>query len=199
MKNFSIFHEVFKFFSCFQTLRKTFGFLAKFFWLGCQNCFQVSMGDLGRMVFSKRILWKGSFFWTVGTKTSDFQRYFSTGSSKLHSMCPEEIFDWSVFSTENFDFFHSPWAVRKKFWKIGAKALRGLSKLHFTCTKEIFWGNLDFEEKKFYTFFEYWSKTSRTFVKKCWVIEKLWERLSFSLEKFNVFLRNFREKFFGVR
>ena len=32
------FHKIFKIFICFQTLRKHFGFLAKLFLLGCQNC-----------------------------------------------------------------------------------------------------------------------------------------------------------------
>ena len=50
--NIFLFHKLFKIFSCFQTLRKTFRFfLAKIILLGCQNCFQVSSGYFWKSLF----------------------------------------------------------------------------------------------------------------------------------------------------
>ena len=108
---------------------------------------------------------RAQFFWTFGEK-------FAIGLSKLTSMCPEEIFDWTVFSTKLSEFFHRFRAVRKLFWLFGAKASEKLSKLQFMCTKS-FCGKFDFW-KNFHNFFDNWSKILRTFVRKCWVREKLW-------------------------
>ena len=127
-----------------------------------------------------------------------FDKNFAIGLSKLHFMCPVEIFDWTNFSTKAYNCFHRLRAVRKTLRHFGAKTSKSLSKLQLMSTKN-FCSKFDFWRKNFHIFFEYWSKNLRTFVKKCWVREKFLVGLYFFSEKTHVLLRNFREKVFGVR
>ena len=120
----------------FRFWGKHFGFLAKIILLGCRNCFQVSRGYFWKSLFLKTnslncfsiFGLRAQIFWT-------FSEIFAIGLWKLHSMCPVETFDWTVFSTKIYEFFDRLRAVRKLFWHFGAKASRSLSKVKFIYTK----------------------------------------------------------------
>ena len=194
---FSFFTKSSNLLNVFRPWGKYFVFLAKIFGLGCQNFFQVSRGD-----FWKKCSLKTSslncfiLFGNRAERLRTFGDRLSPGSTKLHSLCPEEIFDWTDFSTKIYEFFHRLRALRKTFWLFGGKASKSLSKLQFMCTESVR-GKFDFW-KNFYIFFEYWSIILRTFGKKCWVGENFWVRLFFSSGKIHVFLRKLREKVFFV-
>ena len=151
-RNHFLFHKISKFFSCFQTLRKTFRIFGENLLVGLSKLFSSVQG-----IFLESIFGLGAqIVWTFGEN-------FAIGLSKLHSMCPVEIFDWTVFSTIIFEFFHRLRAMRKCFWRFGAKASKSFSELQSMCTKNIC-GKFDFW-KNFYNFFEYWSIVLRSFVK----------------------------------
>ena len=138
---------------------KHFGFFVELIWLGFQNCFQVSRGYIWKSCFLKTNSLNCLFI--LGLRAQTFQNCgenFPTGLSKLHSTCPVEIFDWTVFSTKIYEFSNRLRAVRRKFWHAGAKASKSLSKLQFMCTKS-FCGKFDFSRKTFTNF----SSTDRKF------------------------------------
>ena len=97
-------------------------------------------------------------------------------------MCPVEIFDWTVFSTKIYEYFHRPRAARKTFWHFGAKTSESLSNLQFRSTKIFCW-TFDFWRKNFHNCLEYWSKKFQVFVKKCWVGEKFMSKVIFFVGK----------------
>ena len=102
-----------------------FEVLAKVIWLGCRNCFQVTRGDFRENCFLKTNSSNWFIFFRLwAQKLQFFGDIFSTGLSKLHSLCPERILDWTVFSTEIFEFFHSVRAVRKIFWHFRRKSVK---------------------------------------------------------------------------
>ena len=161
-----IFEEILFFLTKFSKLSvvsrlwgKHFGLLAKIIWLGFQNCFQVSRGYIWKSCFLKTISLNCLFL--LGLRAQTFQNCgenFPTGLSKLHSMCPVEFFDWTVFFAKIYEFSNRLRAVKKKFWHAGAKASKSLSKLQFMCTKS-FCGKFDFSRKTFTNF----SSTDRKF------------------------------------
>ena len=115
---------------------KHFGFSAKIFLLGCRNCFQVSRGYFWKSLFLKTN--SLNCFFNFGLRAEIFctvSENFKIGLSKLLSMCPVEIFDWTVFFTKIYEFFHRLRAVRKTLWHFGAKASKSLSKVQFMSTK----------------------------------------------------------------
>ena len=200
-----IFEEIIFFFtksSNFSVVVRLWGIISDFWrihssWV-VKTVFKCA-GDIFERVFFKKTSSLNCLF-NFGLRAQfvrTFGEKFSICLSKLHSMCPEEIFDWTVFSTIFFEFFHSLRAVRKLFWLFGKKASKKLSQLQFMCTKSFCW-KFDFR-KNFHTFFENWSKILLTFVRKCWAREKFWVRLSFSSEKIHVFLWEVEEEGFGVR
>ena len=93
-----------KFSVVFRLWRKHFGLLAKKILLGWQNSFQVSRGYFWKSLFLKTYSLKcffifglrAQFFWT-------FSENIAIGLWKLHSMCPVEVFDWTVFSTKIYE------------------------------------------------------------------------------------------------
>ena len=100
-------------------------------------------------------------------KISGLMSKISTPGFRNCLLCVHMSFREICFFHDSFEFSYCFQAVRKNFWHIGSKALKVLSKLHFTCTKDVFGGKLIFEEKKsFVIFFEFWWKTLLTFVKK---------------------------------
>ena len=193
-RTFQFFTKSSSFLVAFRLWGKHFEFFVELIWLGCQNCFQVSRDTFGRVVFWKKFLWIVCFFWTPGTnslkcfffglwaqKFWTFGENFSTGSSKLLSMCPEELIDWTVFSMNFFEFLHCFPTVRRTFCNIGAKSLENKSKLYSTGTTKLFEENLFSEENNyFYNFFEFWSKTLRTSLGKpkelffLWIFSASW-------------------------
>ena len=196
-RNTFLFHKIFKIFSCFQTLRKTFGFLAKIILLGCQNCFQVSRGYFWKSLFLKTNSLNCFFSFSLRVQIfCTFSENFAIGLSKLHSMCPVENFDWTVFPTKIHEYFHRPRAVRKTLWHFGAKASKSLSKRQFM-RKKISVEKLIFE--KTFTIFSSTDQKFCDFWQKSWVIEKLWVRLFFSPDKIHVVLRKLKEKLFCGR
>ena len=156
-----LFHKIFKFFSCFQTLRKTFCIFGENNLVGLSELFSTVQGKFSEeFVFENKFVEMFLYIWSSVTSFWTFGEKFAIGSSKLHSMCPVEIFDWTVFSTKFYEFFHRLRTVRKKFWPFGAKASKRLSKLQFMCTKVFCW---KFDSwKNVHNFFEYWSKILRT-------------------------------------
>ena len=96
----------------FRLLGKHFGFLAKIILLGCQNCFQVSRWYFWKSLFLRTnslncfsiFGLRAQIFWT-------FSEIFAIGLWKLHSMCPVEIFDWTVFLQKYMSFLtvFGPW------------------------------------------------------------------------------------------
>ena len=109
---------------------KHFGFLAKIILLGCRNCFQVSRGYFWKSLFLKTN--SLNCFFNFGLRAQNFctsSKIFAIGLSKLHSMCPVEIFDWTDFPTKIYEYFHRLRAVRKTVWHFGSKASKSLSKV----------------------------------------------------------------------
>ena len=139
-RNNILFHKTFKFFSCFQTLRKYFGFLAKIFLLGCQNCFQMCRGYFWKCFFLKtnslNLLFlfglRAQIFWT-------FDENFAIGLSKLHFMCPVEIFGWTVFPTKLYKFFLPSSGCESKSLKFGRKSFKKFVKTAIYVYKKILW------------------------------------------------------------
>ena len=106
------------------------------------------------------------YFWTLDTKLLDFRRKLFNRFVKTAFYVSRGDFWLDCFLYENSWIFHRLWAVKRIFRNICAKASKGLSKLHFTCTKE-FLGVFEFWRKEsFYNFFVFWWITLRTFVKK---------------------------------
>ena len=154
-----IFEEILFFFTksskfsvVFRFWGKIFGLLAKIIWSGCQNCFQVSMWCFWKSCFLKTTSLNCFFIFGLRAQTFwTFGEIFSTGLPKLHSMCPVEIFDCTVFSTKNYEFFPRLRAVRTVLWNFGVKASKTFSKLQLV-RKKIFLENLILEEKTFTIF-----------------------------------------------
>ena len=138
-RNNFLFHKIFKTFIVFRLWGKHFGFLAKIILLGCRNCFQVSRGyfwkNLLNFFLKTNRLNCFSIFGLLAQFFWNSSENFAIGLSKLHSMCPMEIFDWTVFFTKIYESFDRLRAVRKLFWHFGAKASKSLSKVQFICTK----------------------------------------------------------------
>ena len=120
----------------FRFWGKHFGFLAKIILLGCRKCFQVSRGYFWKKVFLK--INSLNCFFNFGLRAQffcTFSENFAIGLSKLHSMCPVEIFDWNDFPTKLYEYFHRLRGVRKTVWHFSAKASRSLSKVQIMCKK----------------------------------------------------------------
>ena len=132
---------------------------------------------------------RAQFFWTFGEN-------FAIGLWKLHSMCPVEIFDWTVYSTKSYEFFtvFGPWGKNSG---ILARKLQKVCQKSNLCVQKNSVENLIFE--KTFTIFSSTDQNFCDFWQKCRVIEKFWVRLYFSSDKIHVFLRKLREKVFGVR
>ena len=77
------------------TLSGKFSLCPKVFWLGCQNC--IPPGN--RIILRRSILFEFSpiFFGHWAKILRDFVDCLSTGSSKLHSSCPKELFELNKF------------------------------------------------------------------------------------------------------
>ena len=139
-------------------------------------------------IFSDKLFFENKFlelflsFWPSGALFWTFGQNFAIGLSKPHSMCPVEIFDWTVFSTKIYEYFHRPRAARKTFWHFGAKTSESLSNLQFRSTKIFCW-TFDFWRKNVHNCLEYWSKNFQVFVKKCWVGEKFMSKVIFFVGK----------------
>ena len=194
----------------FRLWSEHFGLLAKVIWLGCQKVFQVSRGGFR----------KNCSFKTNSSNWFNFLDFVHKNFGLLAKnfrwvrqnciQCVQRRFLIGLFFLQKFMSFLTVFDLWGKFPCIlGAKASKGLLKLHFTCTKEIFCEILIFEEKNFYKYFDYWSKTLRTFVKiksaKCQKTHfrafqrNFFSKVIFFLEKNHVFLRKLREKVFGIR
>ena len=115
-----------------------FGVFAKVIWLGCQNCFQKSRGGFRKNCFTENKFFElFLYFWTLGTKILDLRRTLFNRFVKIAFYVSRGGFWLDCFLYENSWVFHRLWAVKRIFWNICARALKCLSKLHFTCTKEI--------------------------------------------------------------
>ena len=132
----------------FRLWGKFFGFLVKVFWLGCQNCFQVSTGRFWKNCFLKTIFSRCfNFFGLRAGKLQTFVDKFSTGSTKLHSMCPEEIFEWTVSSMTFLKFFYCFWAEGKNILEYRRKNYGRFVKTAFFVYKTTFWWKCVFRKK----------------------------------------------------
>ena len=135
-RNNFLFHKIFKTFSCFQVVRKTFRIFGENILVGLSKLFSSVQGIfLEDFILKTNSLncfsifgLRAQFFWTSS-------EIFAIGLSNLHFMCPMELFDWTVFSTKNYELFDRLRAVRKLFWHFGAKASKSLSKVQFICKK----------------------------------------------------------------
>ena len=104
--------------------------------LGCQNCFQVSRGLFRKSLFLKTNSLNCFFIFGLRAQIfGTFSENFGIGLWKLHSMCPVETFDWTVFSRKIYEFFDRHRFVRILVWHFGAKASKSLSKKQFMCPK----------------------------------------------------------------
>ena len=197
-RNNILFHKTFKFFSCFQTLRKTFWIIGENILLGLSKLFSSVQGVfLEEFIFENIILEFFLYFWSSGANFLYFQRKFCDRFLKTAFFVYSGDFWLDIFFYESFEFFHRLRAVKKTFWHFGAKTSKSLLKLQFMWTK-IFCGKFDFWRKNFYNFFEYWSKILRLLTKML-SNRKILSNVIFSSEKIHVFLRKLREKVFGVR
>ena len=105
-RNDFLFHKTFKFFSCFQTLRKTFRIFRENNLVGLSKLFSSVQG-----IFLEEFNFENIFvelflrFFSSVTNFSTFGEIFAIGLSKLHSLCPVEIFDWTFFLQKLMSFF----------------------------------------------------------------------------------------------
>ena len=143
-----LFHKIFKFFICFQTLRKTFRIFGENNLVGLSKLFSSVQGIFLEEFFLKQIRWIVFHFWSSVTNFWTFGENFAIALSKLHSLCQLEIFDWTVFSTKIYEFFHRLRVLRKRFWHFGEKASKSVSKCN-SCGQKNCVENLIFEEKTF--------------------------------------------------
>ena len=116
---------------------KNFGFLAKKILLGCQNCFQVSRGYFWKSLFLRTN--SSNCFSSFGLRAQIFwifSEIFAIGMCKLHSMCPVEIFDWTVFLRKFMSFLtvFEPWG---SYSAILAQTLQKVYKKCNLCVQKI--------------------------------------------------------------
>ena len=72
-----LFHEIFKLFSCFQTLRKTFRISGDKNFVGLSKLFSSVQGIfLEELIFENKFFESFLYFWTSGVIFSDFRRKF---------------------------------------------------------------------------------------------------------------------------
>ena len=197
-RNNILFHKTFKFFNCFQTLRKTFWIIGENILLGLSKLFSsVQWVFLEEFIFENIILELFLCFWSSGANFLYFQRKFCDRFLKTAFYVSCGDFRLDCFFYKNFLSFSTVFGLWGKYSGILAQKLQKVCQNCNLCVQKISLENFIFE-KNFYNFFEYWSKILRLW-QKCWVIEKLWVRLYFSSEKIHIFRRKLRKKIFGVR
>ena len=144
--------KIFKISVVFRLWGKHFGFLAKIILLGCQNCFQVSRGYFWKSLFLKtNSLYCFSIFGLPAQIFWTFSEIFAIGSSKLHSTCPVDIFDWTVFSTKTFWVFPPSSGCEENILAFWRKSFKKFVKTAFFVYKK-FRGKILFLKKTFTIF-----------------------------------------------
>ena len=196
-RNNILFHKTFKFFSCFQTLRKAFRIIGEIILVGLSKLFSsVQWVFLEELIFENIILELFLYFWSSGANFLDFQRKFCDRFVKTAFYVSSRDFWLDCFLRKFMSFLtvFGPWG---KYSGILAQSLQKVCQNCKICVQKI---SLEiWFLKKTFTIFSSTDQKFCDFWQKCWVIEKLWVRLYFALEKIHVFLRILREKVFGVR
>ena len=150
-------------FSWFPTLRNTFWIFCETILVGLSKLFSKVHGRFRKNIFLKtNSLNCLILFGLWAQKLRIFGNIFSTDSSKQHSLCPVEVFD---FSTKLYEFFHSLRAVRKIIWHFRCTRVNRFVRTAFYAYERDFSGNFDILKKKFSQLFRVLIKTSKTFVK----------------------------------
>ena len=171
-------------------MSEEFSTFVSFFPQICQNCILRLRRKLDIFSFLKFFSFSINFRFFVET-------YF-TGSSKMHSLCPEKHFGKNIFFSENL-FFYQFWTLRGNYSALSQTFSAGMWQLQSTCPLE------QFVAKNFYgkglKFFASWQpffgsvgKTAFyvsvninsgefSFFCYCWTMRK---RLSFVKASFNV-------------
>ena len=189
--NFSSFLDVFRLWG------EHFGVFAKVMWMGCQNCFQVSMGEFRKKCFLRRNSSNWFIFLDFGYKSFGPLAKNFDGCVKTAFNVSRGVFWVNCFFYEFFQLLDCFPAVGRTFCNIGSKILEKLLKLHSIWTTKLFEENLFSEERTYYyNFFELWSKTLRTFFEKP---STRFQKLLSSLVQ-GIFLHNiilFLEKFYA--
>ena len=134
LKNFFC-HKVFKFFSFFKTLSRTFSTFGENNLIGLSKLFSIVQGRfLGRIVFWKQILWNVSFFglWakSFGLSAKTFQQV-----RQNCFVCVPRRFLIGLFFYEFFECPFCLWAVRKTFCNNYARVLESFSELKSKWTR----------------------------------------------------------------
>ena len=135
-RNKFLFHKTFKFFSCFQTLRKTFWIFGENNLVGLSKLFSSVQGIfLEEFIFENKFLELFLYFWSSGANFLDFQPKFCERFVKTAFYVSSRDFWLDCFSTKIYEFFDRLRAVRKLFCHFGAKASKILWKVQFMCSK----------------------------------------------------------------
>ena len=100
--------------------------------MACQNCFKVYSTKF-RWRFSRKELKSHVFggIWVTNFPTTG--KIFSTGLSKLKSMCPEEFFKWKIFWKNYF------WTLSSEFCILRQNSNRLFVKTIFYSFRRFFW------------------------------------------------------------
>ena len=122
-RNKFLFHKTFKFFSWFQTLRKTFRNFGGNILVGLSKLFSSVQGIfLEEFIFDNKFLELFLYFWSSGANFLDFQRNICDRFVKSAFYVSSRDFWLDCFSTEIYEFFDRLRAVKKLFCHFGAKA-----------------------------------------------------------------------------
>ena len=165
-----LFHKNFKFFICFQTLRKTFRIFGENNLVGLSKVFSSVQGIFLEEFFLKTNSLNCFSFLVFGHKFLDFRWKFCDSFVKTAFFVSIGDFWLDCFFYENLWVFSPSSGFEEKILALWWKSFKKCVKMQFMWTKKLC-GKFDFWRKNFCIFFEYLSKILRTFLKKCWVRE----------------------------
>ena len=139
------------------TLSGKFSLFSKVVWLGCRNCIPAGNSIILRRGI--RCDFPPIIFGHLAKLLWDFFEYLSTGLSKLHSSCPEELFELNNVCKSCRVLFITFGLSDKKILLSGKKSSPGLSKSHSTCLWDPFKEKVSFGI--FFVTVGNWSENSR--------------------------------------
>ena len=144
-----------------------FGLLAKVIWLGCQKCFQVSRGDFRKKCFLKTNSSNWFVFLDLGHKNFEL---LAKNFRWVRQNCIQGVQRRFLSELLFLRIFSDSWLFSdcgKNILQHWFQNFRKFGKTSFYLKNKTFEENLFSQENTyFYNFFELWSKTLRSFVKR---------------------------------
>ena len=184
-KFFFLFHEVFKFFSCFQTLRNYFQIFGENNLVGLSKVFSIVQGFfLEELFFKNKFFELFLYFWISGIFLFGLSAKTFRQLWQNCILCVQWRFLIGLsFIEKIYEFSYCLRAVRKIFWHFGgAEASKRLSKLQYMSIKKIS-RKFDFWRKNFHSFFRVLIKNFADFCQKIFSNRKTFSEVIFFLGK----------------